>query len=349
VRSVPPDPPASSLDRLDLPLLRARVTLRLLDEAILPAYMGALLRGGFGYAFQRSACPQACWGATDRCAVGADRDPPTLCAYRWVFETPHPPGVSHLHDLQDVPRPFVIEPPASDRTWDGAAPERRTAGDALEFGLVLLGRGVDHLPYFLFGFEELGRAGLGVRRARARLERVEALRPWQPIGEPIYLDGRVLPSSEQLLLLDMAMVAARAAALPSDLRLTLRTPLRVKARGDYIRTIDPAALVQAACWRLNALATFHGGGPWPVDHRALVEQARGIVVEQARVRWVDWERTSTRGPQRQKMTLGGLVGSAVLRGVPTEVRVALLAGSLVHVGKACVFGHGEYRLEAAGA
>jgi hypothetical protein len=106
-----------------------------------------------------------------------------------------------------------------------------------------------------------------------------------------------------LPLIDAASLSARAATLPSDLRLVLHTPLRVKSRGDWLRRIDMPALVQAASWRLNALATFHGAGPWSVDHRALVEQAQAIRVEHEQVRWVDWERTSTRGQQPQKMTL----------------------------------------------
>ena len=59
--------------------------------------------------------------------------------------------------------------------------------------------------------------------------------------------------------------------------------------------------MQAACWRLNALATFHGDEPWEVDHCALVAQAR----------WVDCERTSSRGPQPRSMKLGGIVGDCV--------------------------------------
>lgn len=43
-----------------LPILRARVTFRLLQHAMLPPYKGAMLRGGFGYAFQRATCPEAC-------------------------------------------------------------------------------------------------------------------------------------------------------------------------------------------------------------------------------------------------------------------------------------------------
>ncbi|MCG8348697.1 MAG: CRISPR system precrRNA processing endoribonuclease RAMP protein Cas6 [Chloroflexales bacterium] len=319
----------------NLPLLRIRLTIRLLETAPLPAYKGGLLRGGFGYAFKRSSCPQPCWNR-DTCAVE------TLCPYRWVFETPHPPTITDLHDLRDVPRPFVIDPPSDRRT-------QYAAGDVVEFTLTLIGHGIDYLAYFLFGFEQLARMGLGVRRGRARLERAEALRPWQPIGQVIYQDGRALAGiadTTQAYAYDAATVARQAATLPSDLRMHLHTPLRVKHRGDWLRRIDPAALMQAACWRINALAVFHGGGLWPVDHRALAAQARTIAVEREQVRWEDWTRTSRHRETPRTMKLGGLMGSALLRGVPPDIRTVLLFGSLIHLGKACVFGHGAYRLEA---
>lgn len=315
----------------NLPVLHARVTLRMLEDAVLPRFKGALLRGSFGYAFQRATCPQACWGKSHRCPIS------TLCPYRWVFETPHPPDVAHLHNLRDVPRPFVIEPPLENRTHS-------TAGSALEFGLVLIGRGTDYLPHFLFAFEHVGKMGLGKQRARARLERVEALTAWQPTGSVVYQDGRVLPAAEHLPLIDAPALVARAQNLSADVRLHFPTPLRVKTRGDWMRTVDPAVLTQAICWRLHALSVFHAKEPWDVDHRALVEQARGIGVEQEQVQWVDWGRTSGR-EGGQHMILGGLVGQVVLRGVPPDVRMVLLAGSLVHVGKACVFGHGGIRVE----
>jgi len=55
-------PGSAALTGLDLPLLRARVTMRLLDDTTLPAYKGAMLRGGFGYAFQRASCPPGMLG-----------------------------------------------------------------------------------------------------------------------------------------------------------------------------------------------------------------------------------------------------------------------------------------------
>lgn len=313
-------------------MLRARVTLRLLADGGLPAYKGPMLRGGFGYAFQRACCPPVCWGRSEQCGAGA------LCPYRWVFETPRPPGVAHLGDLQDIPRPFVIEPPGDGRT-------NYAAGEALEFGLVLIGRGVEYLPYFLFGFEQLGRMGLGREHTPARLERVEALRPWEATGVVVYQDGRVTPQADALPLTDGAAIARRARRLPEDLRLTLVTPLRLKARGDFLRGIDVPALTQAACWRLNALSVFHGAGPLDIDHRAVVEQARAVAVEGQQLRWLDLLRTSTRGGRSETMPQGGLVGSGLLRGVPEAVRAVLLAGEVAHLGKACTFGHGGYRVE----
>jgi len=317
----------------DLAVLRTRVTLRLLADAHLPAYKGGMLRGGFGYAFQRAVCPQTCWGAANQCPFA------TICPYRWVFETPHPPGVPHLHDLQDVPRPFVIDPPADRRT-------SFHAGESLEFGLVIIGRGIDYLPYFLFGFAQLGQMGLGAQRVPARLERVEALQPWQHTGPVIYQDEQVLAERNALPLLDAAAIAAQARTLPDDLRIILETPVRVKRGKQYLSTLEPDALVRAMCWRLNALTIFHGDGPWSIMYRPVVEQAQAIRVDEAQVRWEDWGRTSTRGGRTQHMKLGGIVGSARLRGVPPDVRSVLLAGSLLHVGKACVFGHGAYRLLA---
>ncbi|MCG8346494.1 MAG: hypothetical protein MI924_01775 [Chloroflexales bacterium] len=218
---------------LDLPILRLRVTLRLLADTVLPAAKGALLRGGFGYVFQQAACARPCWGAAHTCSGGG-------CPYRQILEPVHPPDVPQLHDLPDVPRPFVIQPPQDQRT-------RYPAGVMLECGLALLGRGIAYLPYFLFGFEHLGRLGLGRQRAPARLERVEALRPWQPVGRVIYQDGQVTAREQDLPILRFAEVAARGDLLPSDLRLTLHTPLRLKARGGLLRMLDPAALVQATC------------------------------------------------------------------------------------------------------
>ncbi|MFV9506732.1 MAG: CRISPR system precrRNA processing endoribonuclease RAMP protein Cas6 [Oscillochloridaceae bacterium umkhey_bin13] len=324
--------PATDLPALpDLSLVRARVTLRLVRDAVLPAAKGGLLRGGFGYAFQQAVCSPACRSGADPCAVTSG------CPFRQVFTPTRDEASGPLHDLRDVPRPFVIEPPTDGRT-------HYTAGEPLEFGLVLIGQGADYLPYFLLGFEQLGRMGLGRDLAQARLERVEVLPPWQAVGAVIYQDGRAQVGGAGLGLPTMttASVKTRAASLPPRLRLRFATPLRIKHRGDLMRRFEPVALVQAACWRLEALGSFYGDGGWTGSYQPLIAAAQAITLEQNTLHWQEWARRSTRNANPQTMQLGGLVGEAVLNHVPTDLRALLLLGGLVHVGKACVFGHGGY-------
>ena len=324
-----------AISSLDVPVLRARVSMRMLQDTTLPAYKGGLLRGGFGYAFQQTSCPTACWNNADSCTSSQP------CAYQHVFSPRHPANVTALHDLRDIPRPFVIEPPADQK-------RDYRAGDLLEFGLVIIGSGARYLPYFLASFRRLGELGLGRDHAPARLERVELLACWEPTGTVIYQDGRVLDVQRGgTYQYTGPIVAERALHLPDTLHISLPTPLRIKARGTYLDTLDVPALVQSLCWRLHALSVFYGSA-WQHTYRPLVEQARSVVVEDARVEWIDWERTSTRGPTPRHMTLGGIVGTATLRNVPPDIRALLLMGTLVHAGKSCVFGHGKLEMQGSG-
>ncbi|MFQ3664050.1 MAG: CRISPR system precrRNA processing endoribonuclease RAMP protein Cas6 [Chloroflexaceae bacterium] len=312
-------------------LLRCRLTPRLLEDAVVPALKGPLLRGGSGYAFQELSCPQPCWRRSDQCQVEA------ICPYRWIFETPRPPGQYPLHDLRDIPRPFVITLPVDPRTY-------YPAGSTLDLELVLIGRSIQWLPFFLVAFERFARGGLGRNNARARLERVEALEPWGVTGPVIFQDGQAFIGDAGVPIIDGAIVAARAAALPPDLRLSFVTPLRLKHQGRLLDSFDLPAIVQALCWRITALATFHGDGHWDVDYEALIAQAHTVKVEPEEQRWEDRSRPSRRGGATHAMEYGGLTGSAVLRGVPDDLRALLLIGTQTHLGKACVFGNGALRL-----
>ncbi len=316
-----------------LPLLRLRFTLRLLEDTTLPSSKGALLRGGFGYAFQQRCCPQTCWERSEQCTFT------DLCAFRWVFATPRPQGIDHLRDLRDIPRPFVIDPPADLRTF-------YHAGEAIEFGVVLIGRGIDALPYFLFGFEELEQLGLGHQRSKARLERVTALPDLAHDGRVIYENGSVL-SGDRLPLIGSTNLISQAQALPQHLLISLRSPLRLKDQHHISHQFDLAALVRGICWRLYALSVFHSDQPWDYDYRDLVDQARTIPVSNVHMRWQEINRSSKRHSQPHSLSQGGLLGSAILDQVSETLRLVLLAGSLVHAGKACTFGNGSFQISAA--
>jgi DNA-binding transcriptional regulator of glucitol operon len=296
----------------------------------LPPYMANTLRGGFGAAFKRLVCiyrpPQPC----EVC------DLRHICPYGALFEAAVPPGSEVLRRNTDIPRPFVLEPPLDGRTQYGP-------NDALKVGLVLVGRAIHHLPYFLVAFQELGRAGLGVRRGKFTIREVRAVNPLT--GEEV----AVLDSRMQVLAgRDMSVGAAELEAAVSKMaprdEVVLRfiTPTRLVHDGRLVMDPEFPILLRALLRRISSLAYFHCGERWALDFRRLKEDAGEVKLVRSNLRWWDWQRYSAR--QQTQVKLGGFLGDAVYRGPLTPFLPLLLLGSIIHVGKACTFGHGRYDL-----
>lgn len=317
----------------DLHIARYRFTLKALEPLQLPPYKGSALRGGFGHTLKRLTCfqPDAC---QERCQLG------NACVYGYLFETTPPEDAEVLRNLDEVPRPFVIEPPLERR-------ERYAPGERLDFHVVLAGRAITYLPYFVLTFQQMGDAGLGRpldtpegrRRGRFVLEEVLAL----GVGEtlPVYC-----AADEALRTVDLSAGAAvwhgLAAQWPTD-RLTLEflTPTRLKHQGEILHAGPPfAALVKALLGRVSSLAAFHGERRWETDFRGWIDRAADVRLAQATTQWVDWERYS--GRQQQRIAMGGLVGVATYTGDLAPYRALLALGQFTHVGKGAVFGNGWF-------
>jgi len=124
--------------------------LKALEPIILPSYKGSTFRGGFGYAFKRVVCAIKDKECTD-CLLKE------RCVYSYVFETPPPSDTKIMRKYKVAPHPFIIEPP----------PERRRGykpDEEINFRLILIGKAIDYLPYFIYTFDELGRIGIGKGR-----------------------------------------------------------------------------------------------------------------------------------------------------------------------------------------
>jgi hypothetical protein len=312
----------------DLTLSAFRFTLQPRQPLHLPPYKGSVLRGGFGHVFKRTVCVQPQVRACDGCLLAE------TCAYAYLFETRPPPGSQVLRTHEAVPRPFVIRPPLDRRT-------EIPAGEPLTFGLVLVGRAVGYLPYFLVVFRELGEAGLGRGRGKYTLREVRAVHPLSGEEQPVY-DGETLLGTG--LEVTAAEVAAWAEGLPSD-RLTVRflTPARLKHGGEFMReAVDFHVLVRALLRRLSSLSYFHCGERWETDYRGWVERAERVEAVETHLGWMKWERYS--GRQAHRIKMGGLVGSVTYAGDLAPFRPLLALGMLAHVGKGAVFGNGLYTM-----
>jgi hypothetical protein len=383
------------LTTLSLPsgfkLARYRFTLEALEPLHLPPFKGSALRGGFGHTFKRLVCfsskgtyPQGAFpgprsGAPGRggsgqpkpcgarCQVG------NACPYGYIFETAPPADSEVLRTIKEVARPFVIQPPLDRR-------EVIPAGERLTFGLVLIGQGINYLPYFIAAFRELGRAGLG--RARGKywllaLDAISTLSPALPLrgggSAPLSLEGRgaggegVSPAPSQgegwggggdIIIpiyraadetiravnatISADLITARAATLPADgVTLEFMTPTRLKHKGRWVDDGPPFhVLLRRLLDRVSSLSYFHCGQMFEADFRGLIERAAGVRIARAQTRWEDWARFS--GRQKQRVEMGGLVGWVTYSGDLSEYRPLLALGELVHVGKGTVFGNGRY-------
>ena len=322
-----------------LTLGRYQFDLTLEEPADLPAYLGGVLRGGFGFTFKRLVCMQPHLRRCTDCVLLH------TCAYPAVFEPTPPPDTEVLRTHERIPVPYVFEPPARhDPTWQ--------AGETLCLGLVLMGQGITYLPYFLLAFQELGRQGLGRHRRRATLSQVVAVESAHDGRVPLW-EGENLQRDWAILGLWHAQDLQALEDTGSTLTLNFLTPTRLKYNGRYLQDAPPFhVIVRTLLRRVSSLSYFHAGHQWETDYRGWIERAKQVETTAAHVSWMDWQRYSTR--QRQHMNLGGIVGQVTYSGDAstglstgiTPFLPLLRLGELIHVGKGAVFGNGQYELDS---
>ncbi len=307
-------------------------TIEASESLALPTYKGATFRGAFGNAFRRIVCALKRNDCSE-CLLK------TRCVYVYVFETMPPEGTAMMGmDKYDaVPHPFVIEPPAESRRG-------YRSGDKICFSLILAGKGIEYLPYFIYTFEELGYIGIGKGKGKYKLQSVE------DDSENVYsIDSKVLKNtgSKELYIREQFESCSDDICPGSyDDTITLRflTPARIKHQRSLAVKLDFHVLIRSLMRRLCLIYYFHCGGTEPSwDYKGLIKKAEGVAIEKESLRWQDWERYSSRQDVRMKM--GGVAGEVTYRGNLNPFRDILKAGEILHVGKGTSFGLGRFEIQ----
>jgi CRISPR-associated endoribonuclease Cas6 len=302
-----------------------------LDSLSLPAYKGSTFRGAFGYAFKKIVC------------VNRERicEPCLLkgkCVYSYVFETPPPSDTSKMRKYPFAPHPFVITPPLEDK-------KIYREGETLCFELTLIGKSIDYLPYFIYTFDELGGMGIGKGKGRYYLEEVRAINIGRGL-ETIYCgQEKILKNTYKMLTIENLQpvsVLTSASASASTLNLVFLTPTRLKFDGKLSPDLEFHILFRNLLRRISLLSYFHCGEELNLDFKGLIEEAKGVKVQQENLSWFDWERYSNR--QETKMMMGGFIGSIAFEGSLEPFLPFLLLGEYIHVGKGTSFGLGKYEI-----
>jgi len=231
------------------------------------------------------------------------------CDYARIFEPAHPG--SGPSGLRDQPRPFVFR---------AAYLEGRTIrpGERFWFDVNLFETRNPPLDPFALAFARLAKEGLGPQRGRAELVSVEQ----RPISIPL------LPDSAQTQALRVAFLT------PTE----LKTGDRLVARPEF------QVLFSRARDRVSTLRAMYGAGPLEIDFRAMGERAAEIRMTRCDLRQVDAQRRSSRTGQVHG--IGGFVGIAEYQGALTEFIPYLEAAQWTGIGRHCVWGNGELRLDS---
>ncbi len=299
------------------------------EPLILPLFKGSTLRGGLGNALKRVVCALK----NNNCANCILKE---KCVYSYVFETPPHPDTKIMRKYTTVPHPFIIEPP----------PERKrgyTPKDAITFGLTLIGRAIDYLPYFIYTFDELGKIGIGKRKGKYELREVRGQE-----SEVIYSsDTKTLKPFMPSI---MAFPRKWESSLNFDssnselLTLNFITPTRIIYNSHLTIDLEFHMLIRQLLRRISLLSYFHCGiDTSECDFRGIIEKSKEVAVKERNLKWYEWERYSARQDTRMKM--GGFVGKITFEGDIKPFMSFIRAGEILHVGKGTAFGLGKYEIK----
>lgn len=312
-----------------------RIRIRAKEEIHLPAYKGSTFRGAFGVAFKRVVCALRKADCKD-CLLNS------RCVYAYIFES-RPEGNLHVFGrVATIPRPYVIEPPLDEvRSYQ--------TGEPIEFNLLLIGRAIEYLPYFVYAFDELGKQGIGRGNGKFSLEMLEVLRGKRSVTIYSGKEGKLNHTKPEVIDLkdsvERVLEGGGISGEESTITLRFVTPTRIKHRRHLTKDMSFDVLMRQVLRRLFLLWYFHSRGEDEVTdvgdyHKRIIKLAEQVSVAQEALYWYDWRRYSNR--QGCRMKLGGFLGDITYRGSIDIFIPFLRACEILHVGKGTTFGLGKY-------
>ncbi|MBW1834068.1 MAG: CRISPR system precrRNA processing endoribonuclease RAMP protein Cas6, partial [Deltaproteobacteria bacterium] len=280
---------------------RFTFSVRCKTTILLPSYAGSTLRGGFGHAFRRIICAFKGKECTDCLLRGQ-------CVYAYIFETPIPADAQIMRKYTAAPHPFILEPFTNTR-------KPYQQGENFSFGLTLIGRATDYLPYFIYAFEELGRIGIGKGRGKYELREVTD----EGSEGDVLQKKRVIYSGDTKLLtqtnppIQWSDIVINHPSPPSAISVSFITPTRIKYKNSLTKELEFHVFFRNLLRRISLLSYFH------CNHRIddsgfkdLIQRARDIKTVKRALYWHDWERYSNR--QETRMKMGGFMGEITYEG-----------------------------------
>jgi len=235
----------------------------------LPDFKGKTLRGGFGYAFKKIVCFSRVKKDCGECFL-SDK-----CVYSLLFEGNFE-GEKKWEGVKEVPKPFIIEPPVSDK-------KVYNSSEILKFNLVLIGKAINYFPYFFLAFSHLGEIGIGKDRKKFKIEKVEQIYPEE---RKIYEMG-----NDYIEKVEPGYYNPSKSETTEVKRINFNflSPVRIKCNGRYISILEFHHLIRNLTRRISMLSFFWCNGNETFERKQLIEESKKVKIKRCNLRWVDYD------------------------------------------------------------
>ncbi|MFN3479764.1 MAG: CRISPR system precrRNA processing endoribonuclease RAMP protein Cas6 [Thermodesulfovibrionales bacterium] len=314
-----------------------RINLKPRELIHLPLYKGSAIRGIFGYALRRVVCVVK-KSRCDDCILRLK------CIYAAIMESSIPETHPYHRKYKNAPHPYIIIPPLTRRQY--FKPD-----DSIFFEIVLVGKANEYLPYFVYTFTEMGRIGIGKDKGKFDVFSVEALNLNGTMAEIFNTNGILRTEGFRIdyNLLERTERSQKS-EIKDEITLFFETPLRIKEHDKLSKDIPFNLLIKRLSERALLLEHLYCSAEIDSERNEsivalnkLLEDSENVETIKNKLRWVDWERYSSR--QQTKMKFGGWIGEITYKGDFQKYMTLLKLGEFIHVGKAVTFGLGKYRIK----
>ncbi len=283
---------------------------------IYPPY---ILRSLLGMHLKKLSCIFKNLSSCKNCPVNKQ------CAYSFIFESIEDKDNSVLRGRERVSHPFIII----------SHPKLQNRLDSLEFQLTLFGRSIQYFPYIFQAFSMAGEGGIFKERVKFKIEQI---RSGSKLLYRFNEENLSLGESEVWQIdLDRETKSAK------KLELSFNSPFRYQKNNRVSSDFNYSDILISSFRRANILSSLYGENSEDIE-KVIFEsfnEDKKILVD---TRYRSMSRYSAR--QGKKMTIGGVMGKAIVEGDLSPFELSILyGGSIFNIGKNVSMGFGAMKLE----
>lgn len=318
----------------DFYISKIRFTLKATQPILLNGEKGSAFRGAFGINFREFVC----YTMKPDCAPCILRYD---CPYAYIFESFNPGSLDNKK-TEKIPHPFIIEPAEDGRT-------RYHIGETFYFDLILVGKAIHYLGYFVYVFHQIGISkgiGAGWKDQYGGFDIVSITDVYNNYA--ILYDHKKgwenrIPQKFSAVNLFAKYQLPENGATKMIFKTRARFEVNPKGQKGYVIGVNGRLFPDFEyLWNIIYNRILHLGNYYCELDIAKEKPQTEVIIQNQALIFEDGIRKS--GRQVKDVPWGGIKGFIVLQGNLDELWPYLALGQVLHIGKSAAMGLGRYEL-----